>query len=63
MEIENIVGEPLREGERLGVSTPTLRTIYAILKGLQVKIKEERGLVKPEFDEKSRYAGKSESMA
>ncbi|OJJ85499.1 ketopantoate reductase family protein [Aspergillus glaucus CBS 516.65] len=63
MEIENIVGEPLREGERLGVSTPTLRTIYAILKGLQVKVKEERGLVKPEFDEKSRYAGKSESMA
>lgn len=63
MEIENIVGEPLREGGRLGVSTPTLKTIYAILKGLQVKVKEEGGLVEPRFDERSRYAGKSESMA
>lgn len=63
MEIENIVGEPLREGEKLGVPMPTLKTIYDILKGLQVKVKEGRGLVVPKFDEKSRYAGKTESMA
>lgn len=63
MEIESIVGEPLREGEWLGIPTPTLKTIYAILKGLQVKVKEERGLVEPKFDEKSRYAEKSEPIA
>ncbi|KAK6837623.1 hypothetical protein RU639_001376 [Aspergillus parasiticus] len=42
MEIENLVGEPLREGEALGVSMPTLRIIYSLVKGLQLKIMEKK---------------------
>lgn len=45
IEFENIIGEPLREAERLGVPTPTLKVVYALLKGLQFKTKEARGLV------------------
>ncbi|KAK7990142.1 hypothetical protein PG989_010457 [Apiospora arundinis] len=47
MEIENIVGEPLREGEARGVSMPTLRTMYGLLKGLQLQVKEARGCGSP----------------
>lgn len=43
-EVENIVGEPLRKGEAKGVSMPTLRTVYDILKGLQLQVKESKGL-------------------
>ncbi|KAH7034532.1 ketopantoate reductase PanE/ApbA C terminal-domain-containing protein [Microdochium trichocladiopsis] len=49
MEIENIIGEPLREGERLGVELPVLKVVYGIMKGLQLKVKEEKGLWQPEF--------------
>lgn len=42
--VENIVGEPLRAGEGKRVSMPMLRTIYDILKGLQLKAKESKGL-------------------
>lgn len=63
MEIESILGEPVREQERLGIPTPTLKTMYAILKGLQVKIKEGKGLVEPRFNENSRYAEKSNLVA
>lgn len=49
MEVENLVGEPLREAQRLGVSAPTLRIVYGIMKGLQLKVKEEKGLWKAEF--------------
>ncbi|KAF3762988.1 putative 2-dehydropantoate 2-reductase [Cryphonectria parasitica EP155] len=45
IEFENIIGEPLREAERLGVAAPTLKVLYALLKGLQFQIKEARGLV------------------
>jgi Ketopantoate reductase PanE/ApbA C terminal len=45
MEFENIVGEPLREAERLEVPTPNLRMVYGLLKILQTNIKEEKGLV------------------
>jgi hypothetical protein len=45
MEFENIVGEPLREAERLGVSTPNLRIVYGLLRILQTNIKEAKGLV------------------
>ncbi|ROW15664.1 hypothetical protein VPNG_02203 [Cytospora leucostoma] len=45
IEFETIIGEPLREAERLGVPTPTLKVIYAFLKGLQFKTKEAKGLV------------------
>ncbi|KAL2209585.1 hypothetical protein CC79DRAFT_1305912 [Sarocladium strictum] len=44
MEIESIVGEPLREGEKLGIAMPTLRVVYGIMKGLQLKIRQEKGL-------------------
>ncbi|KAK3935331.1 putative 2-dehydropantoate 2-reductase [Diplogelasinospora grovesii] len=46
IEFENIVGEPLREAERLGVETPTLRVVYGLLKGLQWQTMEKKGLVK-----------------
>ena len=49
MEIETIVGEPLREGEMRGVSMSTLRTVYYLLRGLQLKVKESRGPWKPNF--------------
>lgn len=48
-EVENIVGEPLREGEAKGVPMPTLRTVYGILKGLQLQVKESKGLWEPKF--------------
>ena len=40
IEFENLVGEPLREAERAGVPTPTLKVVYGLLKGLQFKAKE-----------------------
>ena len=49
MEMECIVGEPVREAERLGVPVPTLSTIYSLLKGLQLKTKEAKGLWKTTF--------------
>lgn len=55
MEIETIVGEPLREGEAKGVPMPTLRTIYGLLKGLQLQIKEKKGLWEAEFTPDNPY--------
>ncbi|KAK7425310.1 hypothetical protein QQZ08_008207 [Neonectria magnoliae] len=55
MEIENIVGEPLREGEAHGVPMPTLRTIYGLLKGLQLKIKESKGMWEHKFEADNPY--------
>ncbi|KAI3318877.1 putative 2-dehydropantoate 2-reductase [Xylariaceae sp. AK1471] len=49
MEIETIVGEPLREGEAKGVPMPTLRTIYGLLKGIQLQVKETKGLWEAKF--------------
>lgn len=54
-EVENIVGEPLREGEAKGVSMPTLRTVYGILKGLQLQVKESKGLWEPKFTADNPY--------
>jgi ketopantoate reductase len=45
MEFEYLVGEPLREAEKAGVPTPTLKVIYEICKALQWRIMEARGLV------------------
>jgi ketopantoate reductase len=45
MEFENIVGEPLREAEKLGVPAPNLRMVYGLLRILQTNIKEAKGLV------------------
>ncbi|KAK3386080.1 ketopantoate reductase PanE/ApbA C terminal-domain-containing protein [Podospora didyma] len=46
IEFENIVGEPLREAESVGIPTPTLKVIYELLKGLQWQTKEAKGLIK-----------------
>lgn len=54
--MENIVGEPVREAERLGVPAPTLKTIYGLLRGIQLKTKERKGLWKPKFEEGNPYA-------
>jgi len=45
IEYENIMGEPLREGEKLGVSMPTLRVLYHLGQAIQWKNKELKGLV------------------
>lgn len=39
------MGEPMREAEKVGVQTPTLKVIYEICKAMQWKIKERRGLI------------------
>ncbi|KAK4665047.1 uncharacterized protein QC763_509990 [Podospora pseudopauciseta] len=56
IEVENIIGEPVREAEKAGVETPTLRVIYSLLKALQFKIKIVEGLVEvPTSGEKLKY--------
>jgi len=45
MEFEYLVGEPLREAQKIGVPTPTLKVIYELCKALQWRVKEARGLV------------------
>ncbi|RSL89710.1 hypothetical protein CEP52_014821 [Fusarium oligoseptatum] len=45
MEVEFLVGEPVREAEKVGVPTPNLKVIYEIAKALQWKLKEEKGLI------------------
>jgi hypothetical protein len=40
------VGEPLREAERLGVPAPGLKIVYGMCKILQLKIMEQKGVVK-----------------
>lgn len=62
LEFENIVGEPLREAEKAGVKTPTLRTVYALLKAMQFLVKEKKGLVAipPCTDPGMRYGDKKE---
>lgn len=45
IEFENILGEPIREAEKLGVPTPTLKILYGMCVALQWKTKEAKGLV------------------
>jgi len=45
MEYEYLVGEPMREAEKIGVPTPTLKVIYELCKALQWRTKEARGLI------------------
>lgn len=45
IEYENILGEPLREGEALGIPMPTLRVLYHLCQAIQWKNKELKGLV------------------
>ena len=49
MEIENIIGEPVRESARHNVPAPTLEFVYKVMKGLQLRVKEEKGLWEPKF--------------
>lgn len=44
-EFENIVGEPVRDGTAEGVPMPTLTVIYGILKSMQWRTKEKKGMV------------------
>lgn len=55
MEIETIVGEPLREGRRHGIPMPTLSVVYGILRGLQLRMKEEKGLWQPKYEPGNPY--------
>lgn len=54
-EVENIAGEPLREGEAKGVPMPTLRTVYGLLRGLQLQVKENKGLWEAKFTPDNPY--------
>lgn len=57
MEYENIVGEPMREAQKLGVPCPTLTTVYGILKGMQTKVMETKGVIKPNIENVNKYTG------
>ncbi|KAF7561376.1 hypothetical protein G7046_g2752 [Stylonectria norvegica] len=41
----NLVGEPIKEAERLGVPTPTLKIIFGFCQALQWQTKEAKGMV------------------
>ncbi|KAM0699571.1 hypothetical protein Q7P36_000574 [Cladosporium allicinum] len=56
MEVEVIVGEPVREGRRLGVAVPKLEAVYGFLKAKQLMVMEGRGLWEARFGEGARYA-------
>ena len=45
----------MREAQRLEVSTPVLNTIYSMLKGLQLKTMENKGVWKAEWDKDNPY--------
>ncbi|KAL1861236.1 hypothetical protein Plec18170_001751 [Paecilomyces lecythidis] len=55
MEIENLVGEPVREAEKLNVPALTLKIVYGIMKGLQLKVKETKGLWEAKFEPGNPY--------
>ncbi|KAG7192769.1 uncharacterized protein KQ657_001552 [Scheffersomyces spartinae] len=46
MEIEVILGNPLKVAEKNGVDAPILNTFYNLLKLKQMQLKEDKGLVK-----------------
>lgn len=43
IELEAILGNPLRIAKELGVETPVLSTLYSILKGIQFRLLEGKG--------------------
>ncbi|KOH00229.1 uncharacterized protein DI49_0930 [Saccharomyces eubayanus] len=51
MELEVILGNPIRIAKRNGVPTPTLSVLYNLLVLVQARLKELKGLLK--FDEKT----------
>jgi 2-dehydropantoate 2-reductase len=56
MEVEVIVGEPVREGRRLVVPVPKLEAMYGLLKAKQLMVMERRGLWVAEFGEGAKYS-------
>jgi len=56
MEVEVIVGEPVREGKRLGVPMPKLEALYGLLKAKQLQVMERKGLWEAKFGEGAKYA-------
>ena len=55
MEVEVIVGEPVREGKRLGLPVPKLEAMYWLLKAKQLQIMERKGLWVAEFGDGAKY--------
>jgi ketopantoate reductase len=45
LEFETMVGEPMREGRKAGVPTPTLNILYELCRAIQWKTKLAKGLV------------------
>jgi 2-dehydropantoate 2-reductase len=56
MEVEVIVGEPVREGRRLGVPMPTLESVYGLLRAKQLQVMERKALWEAKFGEGARYS-------
>lgn len=57
IEFETIVGEPMREAQKLNVPCPTLTVVYGLLKGVQTRIMESRGLLKADIANAGKYRG------
>lgn len=45
IEFENLLGEPLREGKKVGAPMPTLEVLYQVARAMQWRTKEARRLV------------------
>lgn len=56
IEFENIVGEPVRTAQELGVPCPTLTAMYGILRGIQTRTKLARGLLVLDARQPGRYS-------
>lgn len=48
IELEVILGNPLRIAKKLGIKTPILSVVYNLLKGVQFRLLEGRGLITPQ---------------
>ena len=56
MEVEVILGEPVREGRRLGVPMPKLEALYGLLKAKQLQVMERKGFWDAKFGEDAKYS-------
>lgn len=45
----------MREAQKLGIPCPTLTAVYGMLKGIQTKLKEAKGLVEIDVGKASKY--------
>ncbi|KAF2864286.1 putative 2-dehydropantoate 2-reductase [Piedraia hortae CBS 480.64] len=55
IEVENIVGEVVREARKCDVQVPVLGTVYTLLRGVQLRILEQKGLWGPGWREGNPY--------